>query len=338
MARIVLGIASAHGPLLSTPPDQWWQRAEADRKGIFELFYKGQLYSFDELVKVRADEHIAERQLTLDVMTERHAACQKAIATLAETFERVAPDVAVVIGDDQRESFLDDNMPAFAVYYGDKIDNIPLTSEQQAKRAPGEAIADWGHRPPEAATYEGVPALGLHLLDSFIRDEFDVAYSKRLPAGRYGNHGISHAFGYVYRRIMNDEVIPNVPVYINTFYPPSQPTLKRCYDFGKALRRAIESWDSDQTVAVIASGGLTHFVVEEDVDHEFLDALLAEDEKKITGLPLELYNGGTSEARNWIATAGAVAGTGLRPQLIDYVPCYRSEAGTGNAMGFVQWL
>src|SRR5438093_965344 len=175
MARIVLGMASAHGPLLSTPPDQWWQRAEADRKGIFELFFKGQLYTFDQLVKLRADEQIVERQLTPPVMAERHAACQQAIATLADTFERVAPDVAVVIGDDQKESFLDDNMPAFAVYYGEKIDNVPLPPEQQAKRAPGEAIADWGHHPPEPATYEGVPALGLHLVQSLIRDEFDVA-------------------------------------------------------------------------------------------------------------------------------------------------------------------
>lgn len=338
MARIVLGVASAHGPLLSTPPDQWWQRAEADRAGIFELFYKGQLQTFDDLVKLRADEHIVERQLTAEVMAERHAACQRAIGTLAETFERVAPGVAVIIGDDQRESFLDDNMPAFAICYADKIDNPPLSAEQQAKRPPGEALADWGHRPPEGATYPGLPSLGLHLLQSLIRDEFDVAYSKQLPAGRQGNHGISHAFGYVYRRIMNDGVVPHVPVYINTFYPPSQPTLKRCYDFGKALRRAIESWDSDQTVAIIASGGLSHFVVEEDVDQEFLGALLSEDGEKIGGLPLELYNGGTSEARNWIATAGAVAGTGLHPRLVDYVPCYRSEAGTGNAMGFVEWL
>jgi len=338
LAKLSLGIATAHGPLLSTPPDQWWQRGEADRRGFFELFYKGKLYTFDELVKERADENIAELQLNPQVMAERHAACQAAIATLAETFEKSAPDLALVIGDDQHESFLDDNMPAFAVYYGDKIDNLPMSAEEQAKRAPGENLADWSHRPPEGATYEGAPELAMHLLKSLITDEFDVAYSKKLPAGRHGNHSISHAFGYVYRRVMNDEVVPNVPVYINTFYPPSQPTLKRCYDFGKALRRAVESYPGDQSVAVIASGGLTHFVVEEDVDKEFLDALLSEDEKRITSLPLELYNGGTSEARNWIATAGAMAGTGLHPQLIDYVPCYRTEGGTGNAMGFVQWV
>ena len=183
-----------------------------------------------------------------------------------------------------------------------------------------------------------MPQLGLHLLKSLIEDDFDVVSSKKLPAGRYQNGAISHAFGYVYRRVMNDEVIPNVPVYINTFYPPNQPTLKRCYDFGKALRRAVEAWPVDKTVAVIASGGFTHFVVEEDVDHEFLDALLSEDEQRIKSLPIEMYNGGTSECRNWIATAGAMAGTGLHPQLLDYVPCYRSEAGTGNAMGFIQWV
>src|SRR5579871_1185301 len=310
-------MASAHGPLLSTPPDQWWQRGLADRQGLFELYFKGELHTFDELVRLRSEERIVERQLTPAIMAERHASCQTAINSLAATFTEVSPDIAVIIGDDQHESFLDEIMPAFAVYCGDRIENVPLTSEQQAKRNPGDAIADWGHRPPELAVYEGVPELARHLLTNFITDEFDVAYSTRLPAGRYGNHGISHAFGYVYRRIMNDEVVPNVPVYINTFYPPSQPTLKRCYAFGQALRRAIESWPSEQTVAVIASGGLSHFVVEEDVDHDCLDALLSEDASRITSLPIEYYNGGTSEARNWITVAGAMAGTNLHPHLLD---------------------
>ena len=126
----------------------------------FELFYKGKLYSFDELVAERADEHIQERQLTLEVMTERHAACQKAIATLADTFERSAPDVAIIIGDDQHESFLDGTLAAFAVYYGDKIDNLPLSDEVQAKRAPGDAIADWGHRPPRGRRTKECPNSG----------------------------------------------------------------------------------------------------------------------------------------------------------------------------------
>jgi hypothetical protein len=46
---------------------------------------------------------------------------------------------------------------------------------------------------------------------------------------------------------------------------------------------------------------------------------------------------GTSEIKNWVPLAGAMAGLGFSPTLVDYVPCYRSEAGTGNAMGFVHW-
>ena len=56
----------------------------------------------------------------------------------------------------------------------------------------------------------------------------------------------------------------------------------------------------------------------------------------LTSIPKERLNSGNSEIRNWIATAGAVEH--LKMQLIDYVPCYRSPAGTGCAMGFAQWV
>ncbi len=332
-----MGMATSHGPMLSTPPDQWWQRAEADRTGRTDLWFKGKQYSYAELVEVRADEHL-EKQITPEKMQKRHAACQKAIAKLAETFERVSPDVAVIIGDDQEEIFLDDNMPAFAVYWGDTMDNVGLSPEVSAKRPPGLAVADWGHFPPEPATYPGQPELALHIIHNFMNDGFDVAHSRRIPAGRHGNHSIPHAYGFIYRRIMNDEVIPNVPIFINTFYPPNQPTLLRCYEFGESLRRAIESWESDLTVAVIASGGLTHFVVEEDLDEDVIASMKAKDVKKLTNLPAERFNAGTSEIRNWITTSAVMNGIGLEMEMIDYVPCYRSEAGSGNAMGFAQWL
>jgi len=199
-------------------------------------------------------------------------------------------------------------------------------------------VANWGHHPPTTTTNPCQPDLALHMIHTFMDNEFDVAHSKRIPAGRHGSHSIPHAFGFIYRRIMNDEVIPNVPVFINTFYPPNQPSLRRCYDFGETIRKAIESWDSDLKVAVIASGGLTHFVVEEDLDQEVLAAMKAKDVDKLTNLPENRFNAGTSEIRNWIATAAAMVGTGLEMEVLDYVPCYRSEAGTGNAMCFAQWL
>jgi 3-O-methylgallate 3,4-dioxygenase len=44
-----------------------------------------------------------------------------------------------------------------------------------------------------------------------------------------------------------------------------------------------------------------------------------------------------SEIKNWVPVAGAMAALGLPMALVDHVPCYRSDAGAGNAMGFVYW-
>src|SRR5438093_1757930 len=103
-------------------------------------------------------------------MKARHAACQQAIANLADTFERVAPDVAVIIGDDQEELFCDDNMPAFLVYWGATVDNVPPSPEARAKAPPGISVADWGHFPPEATTNPCEPALGLHIIERLIEE------------------------------------------------------------------------------------------------------------------------------------------------------------------------
>ena len=136
---------------------------------------------------------------------------------------------------------------------------------------------------------------------------------------------------------LRDEVIPNVPVFINTFYPPNQPTVARCYKFGRALGRSIASWQPDKRVAIIASGGLSHFVIDEDFDREALAAMEAKDEARMTALPADRFRSGTSEVKNWIPVAAALAETDLEMNVVDYIPCYRSEAGTGNAMGFAFW-
>ena len=66
--------------------------------------------------------------------------------------------------------------------------------------------------------------------------------------------GVGHAFSFLYRRLVPGSKIPMVPVMVNTYYPPNQPTPKRCYAFGQAVRKAVESWDSGKRVAIMASG------------------------------------------------------------------------------------
>jgi 3-O-methylgallate 3,4-dioxygenase len=128
-----------------------------------------------------------------------------------------------------------------------------------------------------------------------------------------------------------------VPLALNTYYPPNQPTIRRCYEFGKALARAIESWPGNQRIALIASGGLSHFVIDESIDRTFIEAMKTRRIDKLAALGEGTFQSGTSEIKNWVPVAGAMAELGLDFNLVDYVPCYRSVAGTGNAMGFVSW-
>jgi 3-O-methylgallate 3,4-dioxygenase len=201
-----------------------------------------------------------------------------------------------------------------------------------AKLPPGIDISIPGYIPSGGAEYRGQPDLAMEIIKQSIADEFDIAVMKELPAPE-----TPHAFGFIYRRIMRDDPIPSVPVVSNTFFPPNQPTVRRCCSLGKSVLKAIQNWESDARVALIASGGLTHFVIDEEVDAKFFKGLAEPDLASIIALGEETFQDGTSEMKNWLPVAAAMSELGAKPDVIDYVPCYRSAAGTGNAMGFVHW-
>ncbi len=108
-------------------------------------------------------------------------------------------------------------------------------------------------------------------------------------------------------------------------------------NFGKVIGQAIRSWGGNARVGIAASGGFSHFVIDEELDMRILNAMEADDETTIINEPEYSYQSGTSEIKNWIAVQGAMQGTGLKFKLLDYVPCYRSDAGTGNANTFGEW-
>jgi 3-O-methylgallate 3,4-dioxygenase len=320
--------------MLSIPPDVWPERVRQDR--VTRHFYKGNIYSFDELAALRRDEKLAE-QCTTPLSRERHARCQAAIRRLGDYWEAHRPGAAVVVGNDQMEVFTSDHVPAFAVFWGAYVEGIPRTAEFLAKLPPGIACAEMDRTPPEYTQYPCLPVLGRYLIESLIASHFDVAQMTRLTTGEIGSNAVPHAWGFVYRRILRDRVVPHVPVFVNTFYPPNQPTAARCFSFGRALGRAIAAWPEEREIAVIASGGLTHWVVCEAFDRMVLESLERNDAAALSCLPEDFLQQGTSEIKNWITVAGVMAEAGLRMTLVDYVPCYRSEAGTGNAMGFAYW-
>jgi hypothetical protein len=101
------------------------------------------------------------------------------------------------------------------------------------------------------------------------------------------------------------------------------------------LRRCIESSKQDLRVAVMASGGLSHFVVDEDLDRCVIDGFEAGRSALLRTLPAAALNSGSSEIRNWIVVAGAIEG--MERRWLEYQPLYRTPAGTGIGVAFGVW-
>lgn len=319
MATIVGGLGTSHSPQLSMPALAWSERAVWDRTTP--------LFSFEEAA-ARAPVGILE-EITPEAFEANHARCQAAIADLHRRFVELAPDVVVVVGDDQSELFLDDGIPTFAVYRGDTIVDRPRPLESLH---PSSVAAEWAYHGTEPVDRPGHAELGLHLAAELSASGFDISQFSRQPDGR----SIGHAFTFVQRRIMDDHVVPVVPIMVNCDHAPNVPTPSRCWDFGAALRRAVDAWRSDARVLLVASGGLSHFEVDAALDRSVLDAIVAADDAALRALPTDRLVLGTAEIRNWIIVGSALA-EGFSMEVLDYVPAYRSEAATGCGMAFAHW-
>jgi hypothetical protein len=102
------------------------------------------------------------------------------------------------------------------------------------------------------------------------------------------------------------------------------------------LGEALKAMPNDLRVGVVASGGLTHFVVDEDLDRGVLAAFAAGEDRPLREIHPHAFRSGNSEILNWIVVAGAVQGH--RVAASEYIPVYRTSAGTGIGLGFVTWL
>ena len=100
---------------------------------------------------------------------------------------------------------------------------------------------------------------------------------------------------------------------------------------------AIKAWDEPARVAVIASGGLSHFVVDEELDRTLLGALERKDGQTLQTLPKERLFSATSESLNWVALGGVFEKEPHNFELLDYVPVYRTPANTGGGWAFGRW-
>ncbi len=324
MAKIVFGMAVPHSGMLGQAPEDWLTNGERDRRNP-ELWFRNRTWTYPELEAHR--EAAFEPLLTLDERRSRHARCNAALDRMAQAWREAEVDVAIILGKDQKEIFIH-HSPSIAIFSGAEAHNGPPQK------------AAWG--PAEHRVHATHPALARHLIERFQQSDFDLSdlyawpdnvWMKPLPDYPV----VPHAFGFVYERVMGGEPPPHVPVLMNCFYPPTQPSMARCIRFGEILRQAIEDWPEDVRVGVIASGGLSHFVADEDFDRRIMTLLSDYDYAGLAAIDDRSYQSGTSEIKLYVSVMMALQHTGAQMTLVDYVPCYRTAAGTGEGMGFMYW-
>jgi 3-O-methylgallate 3,4-dioxygenase len=333
MASIVLGVGTSHTPMLNMAAGEWPHFIELDRHRAHR-HTDGRAATYEQLLAVAPAS--IQSEIATATMVRRHGEAMAAMDRLHDELSGAALDALIVVGDDQKELYHDDHMPSVLVYRGKTIANVP---DRTANLGAGDrARPEWARRASaryyeetETRLYPVHAGLAEHLVGALIDAEFDVACANALPPGQ----GEGHAFGFVHKRILRDTTIPIVPVFLNTYYPPNQPSPRRCYRLGQAIRAAVESHGQPLRVGIVASGGLSHFTVDEQLDREVIRALKEKDGAALQGLPRERLESGNSEIRNWICAAGALEPLAL--DWVQYCPGYRTPAGTGTGMCFALW-
>ena len=330
MAKIVFAAGMSHGPMLALEPKRWIERATDEVNSTVPMINKmdGTLLTYAQYYEEVGDKFNDE--LTLENYSRKSVQCHAALDRLAKDFKTSRPDVVIIIGNDQRELFGSHNSPAVAIFSGPEL----ATYKRLPDGMPSWRIAvSEAYGMDEVHRFPGDPEAANEIIGSLIEREFDVAVCESVPEPE--RLGFGHAWGFVAERIFGDDRCPIIPIMINTIFPPNVPTPARCYKLGSALKEAIGELADDLRVAVIASGGLSHFICEEEYDRRILDAIVNGDAGFLQDIPAEALTSGSSETRSWIVLASVV--DGLQNQWLDYIPIRRTPAGTGQGMGFGVW-
>jgi len=297
MANLVGCAAMSHAPQLMLDPDYWHLLNNRERERL-------------------PDKPGLEKE-TDEVKWSKWNRCMAAIETLREKIDALRPDVLVVVGDDQHENLVDDNMPPFTIFVGAEAE--ASTSLRYLNQPRSE----------NRTTYRVHAKLAEALVTGLMDEGFDPSYSRHT---RYAG-GLGHAFARVLKFLSPQAGHLIVPVMVNTYYPPA-PSPRRCLEFGRALANLLRRIPEDKRVVIIASGGLSHTTIDEQLDQGFIEALRKNDLSVMAAMPAADLVEGTSEIRNWIVAAAAADRPG---QMVDYIPLYRTTTGIGCAMGFAQW-
>lgn len=243
---------------------------------------------------------------------DRYAA---SFSIIGDRLAACKPDILVALSPDHWVNFFIDNLPAICIGIGEEHVGPPEPFMKDKFPHP---------------VLKGHPAFARHLLDTAIANDFEPALSHRLT--------LDHGIGVPLWRTNFDPKIPIVPVLINEVEAP-MPSIRRCFEWGRLLRRAIDDFDAPVRIAILGTGGLSHSIgettmgwVDEEFDRECIAHFEKSDEQTIIRFlneSLPHTGNGTHEVRNWVVAHGAAQSKGF--ELIDYFPSPATFVGAGFA-------
>lgn len=227
----------------------------------------------------------------------------------------IKPDVAIIVYNDHTNAFDFSMIPTFAVGCADEF---PIADE------------GWGPRP--VPVVQGYPEMASHIVQSVILDEFDLTIVNEMEV----DHGLTVPMTLLWDS-PKEWPVRVIPVAVNVVqFPP--PTANRCWNLGKALKKAVESWDEDLNVVVFGTGGMSHQIqgpraglINQEFDQAFLDDLTRDPQRLVNLSHVELMREAGAEGVElvmWLIMRAALGDKVEEVYRFYHVPA--SSTGVGN--------
>jgi protocatechuate 4,5-dioxygenase beta chain len=233
------------------------------------------------------------------------------------------PDVIFLVYNDHATAFSLDLIPTFA---------IGTAAEYE--------IADEGFGPRPVPKVVGHPALASHIAQSVIQQDFDLTIVNKMPV----DHGLSVPLSLMFGErdpVKDAWPCPVIPFAVNVVQYPV-PSGRRCLELGKAIRRAVESYDEPLNVHIWGTGGMSHQLqgaraglINREWDNAWLDQMINDPEACAQVPHIDYVREAGSEGIElvmWLIARGAMADLagGAKPKVAHrfyHVPASNTAVG-----------
>ena len=233
------------------------------------------------------------------------------------------PDVIFLVYNDHATAFSLDMIPTFAI--GTAAEFTP-------------ADEGWGPRPVPKVI--GHPELASHIAQSVIQQDFDLTIVNKMDV----DHGLTVPLSLMCGQPPAEDFrwpCPVIPFAVNVVQYPA-PSGQRCFNLGKAIRKAVESYDEDLNVQIWGTGGMSHQLqgpraglINREFDNAFLDKLIADPEAQASVPHIDYVREAGSEGIElvmWLIARGAMSdlGGGAKPKVAHrfyHVPASNTAVG-----------